>query len=97
MSLILWRVMQEGPRRGIYFLDLGKTRVGSGVFEFKRKWGGVMRQINTYTLGEGSGSRSPFLDPANPRLRWATTLWRKLVPLQLTRGVGYLLRRFLGK
>ena len=93
MSLILWTALNDGFRKGVYFLDLGRTRAGSGVFEFKRKWGGTVEEIGIYVLSK----RPPFLDPLNPKLGIFSRLWRALVPVPLTAKVGRLFRRSLGR
>jgi len=95
-SLILWSALVDGHEEGYRTLDLGRTRLGSGVFEFKRKWKGEIRKISVLHLGKDDGS-SPFLDPINPRVSILSRLWRSLVPLPLTVKIGPLIRGLLAR
>jgi len=95
MSLILWTAIEDAIKNGMQFVDLCRTHIGSGVFEFKRKWGGIMKRIHVYVLSN-LASKPPYIYPDAPIFRCATTLWRTLIPLTLSAVIGDKIRGLLG-
>ena len=95
VSLILWSAIEDGIREGARLLDFGRTRIGTGVFEFKKRWNGTLRRLPVYVLTE-KPERALFVDPGNPMFLKLATWWSKVVPLPVAANVGWLIRRFVG-
>jgi len=73
--------------------DFGRSKRGTGPFEFKRHWNTVMREL-PYEVVLIQRKNLPNFSPANPRFDIAIRLWRKL-PLALTQALGpHLIRLF---
>lgn len=73
--------------------DFGRCKRGTGVFEFKRHWGSVMREL-PYETVLIKRKELPNFSPANAKFQPAIKLWQKL-PLPLTRVLGpHLIRLF---
>jgi len=75
--------------------DFGRTRRGSGVFEYKRKWGGWVEDI-VYMQSRSDTGRTVFLDAQQLRFRAAGRIIKHL-PLSILRRWGWVLRRHAGK
>jgi len=95
ISLILWKAIEDGISERAHLLDFGRTRIGTGVFDFKKRWNGRLRNLSVYVLAK-KPKRVPFIDPNNPRFLGLATLWSKVIPLFITASMGQLIRRFVG-
>jgi FemAB-related protein (PEP-CTERM system-associated) len=93
------RFNQLGPNTFMYFdhlrwagdagfrlFDFGRSKRGTGVFEFKRHWNTEMRPL-PYEIVLINRKELPNFSPANPKFQLAIRVWRKL-PLWLTRVLG---------
>ncbi len=93
------RFNELGPNTYMYFdhlrwagengyetFDFGRCKRGTGVFEFKRHWNTVMREL-PYEIALVKRKQLPNFSPANPRFGVAIKLWRQL-PLSITRLAG---------
>jgi FemAB-related protein (PEP-CTERM system-associated) len=73
-------------RNGLQRFDFGRSKKGTGPFEFKRHWNTVMREL-PYEIVLVRRKELPNFSPANPRFELAIRLWQRL-PLFLTRILG---------
>ena len=71
---------------GFKLFDFGRSKKGTGVFEFKRHWNTVMREL-PYEMILVRRKSLPNFSPANPKFGLAIRLWRS-VPLPITRILG---------
>jgi serine/alanine adding enzyme len=86
MSLLLWETIRYSCEKGFRWLDLGRSRWGSGTCLFKRQWGAdAVPMFYEYHLAEGV--TMPHMDPTNPKFRLAIAIWKRL-PLFVTRALG---------
>jgi len=76
---LIWESIKEVSQKGFTVFDMGRTRKNSGVYLFKRRWGGKEREILHLIYG---GAR--VIDPLQARYRILSRLWRKL-PFSITR------------
>ena len=80
-SLLRW-----GREHGFHTFDFGRSRRGTGAYDYKRRWG--MDEVRLdYQYHLVRARRLPDQSPGNPRYRLAIELWRRL-PLPLTRWLG---------
>ncbi len=71
---------------GYRSFDFGRSKKGSGPFEFKRHWNTAERQL-PYEVVLVRRKELPNFSPANPRFDLAVRMWR-LLPLPVTRVLG---------
>jgi len=87
------KLMEEGVRRGIRRFDFGRSRTGSGAFDFKKNQGFEPTPL-AYQFDLRADAEIPNLTPDNPRFDFAQATWRRL-PLPLVKALGpYLVRYF---
>jgi hypothetical protein len=92
-DFMYWELMCHAARSGYRVFDFGRSREGTGPYEFKRHWGFEPVPL-PYQYIMLRGDRLPELSPSNPRLRIATEAWKRL-PLAVTNVVGPLITRYL--
>ncbi len=83
---LYWSVIDECSRRGIKWLDMGRSLVGSGNEHFKMKWRPIRHEL-AYWYKLSPGSRLPNLNQDNPKFRLIIKTWQRM-PLSLIRLVG---------
>lgn len=92
-TLMYWNCFRHAIQQGFKRFDFGTADQGSGVYQFKQRWGAVERPLHRqYWLAPGQ--EMPHLNPSNPRYAAKIRMWRKL-PLWLTKIVGPMLARKL--
>ena len=81
-----WELMRRACERGARVFDYGRSKQGSGSYEFKRNWGFEPKPLAyEYCLYKCSGV--PENNPLNPKYRALIGLWRRL-PLSVVNFVG---------
>lgn len=93
-EFMYWDVMRRAGERGIRWFDFGRSKVGTGSFDFKKNWGFVPEPL-TYGYYLRRGDTLPEFNPTNPRYRLFIALWRRL-PLGLSKVIGPWIARSLG-
>jgi hypothetical protein len=90
-----WEVMRRaGTDRGATLFDFGRSKAGTGAFDFKRNWGFVPEELHyCYRLAEGAAV--PDNNPNNPKYRLLIAAWKRL-PLAIANLIGPRLVRGLG-
>lgn len=92
-DVMYWELMCHAARRGFRVFDFGRSREGTGSYDFKRHWGfePVPLPYQYILLG---GAKIPDLTPSNAKLRLVRDVWRRL-PLGVTNVLGPLLTRYI--
>lgn len=85
-DFMYWEVMRHGASRGYKVFDFGRSKEGTGAFNFKRHWGFEPRPL-PYLYYPIKTREIPDTSPLNPKLQWAIRIWRNL-PLKLTMALG---------
>ena len=89
-----WEVMRRAAGRGCDTFDFGRSKRGTGSFEFKRHWGFQPQALSyEYCLLRGGGI--PQNNPLNPKYRLLIATWRRL-PRGLVNALGPVLVKGLG-
>lgn len=92
-DFMYWELTCHAARAGSRTFDFGRSREGTGAYNFKRHWGFEPVPLPyQYVLSEGS--RMPDVSPSNRKLGLAVRAWKRL-PLPLTKVVGPRLTRYL--
>jgi FemAB-related protein (PEP-CTERM system-associated) len=85
-DFMYWELMRYAAVRGCRVFDFGRSKEGTGSYDFKRHWGFEPRPLS-YWYYTPNGHTAPDTSPLNPKLQWAIRLWRGL-PLGLTKAIG---------
>jgi FemAB-related protein (PEP-CTERM system-associated) len=89
-----WELMRRACERGYKVFDYGRSKQGSGSYNFKKNWGFEPTPLH-YEYRLYHGDRIPQNNPMNPRYRAFIALWRKL-PIALANQLGPFIVRNLG-
>ncbi|MCM2312888.1 MAG: FemAB family PEP-CTERM system-associated protein [Steroidobacteraceae bacterium] len=93
-DFMYWQVMERAREKGCRIFDYGRSKRGTGAFDFKTYWGFEPEQLH-YEYYLVKRREMPNLSPTNPRFGRAIELWRKM-PLRLTQIVGPPVAKYLG-
>ena len=89
-----WDLMRRACERGLKLFDYGRSKRGTGSFDFKRNWGFDPQPLS-YEHFVYRGEGIPQHNPSNPKYKAAIGAWRRL-PRRLVNSVGPALARYLG-
>jgi FemAB-related protein (PEP-CTERM system-associated) len=92
-DFMYWELLCHAARAGYRTFDFGRSREGTGAYNFKRHWGFEPVPL-PYQYVLLKGGRMPDVSPSNPKLHLAVEAWKRL-PLPLTKLVGPMLTRYL--
>ena len=85
-DFMYWEVLRYGSSHGYKIFDFGRSKEGTGAYNFKRHWGFEPRPL-PYLYYPIKSRQIPDTSPLNPKLQWAIRIWRSL-PLKLTMALG---------
>lgn len=89
-----WELMRRACERGCKVFDYGRSKVGTGPYDFKRNWGFEPQPLSyEYRLYKCDGV--PQHNPANPKYRTFISLWKRL-PIGVANRLGPYIVRNLG-
>jgi FemAB-related protein (PEP-CTERM system-associated) len=89
-----YELMLHARRRGCTHFDFGRSKTGSGAYDFKRNWGFEPEPLS-YASWTAPGSAARDADPTSAKHALQIAIWRKL-PLALANRLGPLIARGLG-
>ncbi len=92
-DFMYWRLMSFAAAQGCRIFDFGRSKKGTGAFDFKRHWG-FEPQALPYLYYPIKARSIPDTSSLNPKLQWAIKLWQRL-PLWLTMTLGPRIARHL--
>jgi FemAB-related protein (PEP-CTERM system-associated) len=93
-DMLLWSVMRRAVERGYPVFDFGRSKVGTGPYNFKCNWGFEPRPMTTqYRLLKTE--TLPNINPTNPHYAAFIKIWRRL-PMPIANSISPLLSRSLG-
>jgi len=93
-DFMYWSVMERAREKGCRIFDYGRSKRGTGAFDFKTYWGFEPEQLY-YEYFLVKRREMPNLSPTNPKYGKAIELWRRL-PLKLTQLIGPPIAKYLG-
>ncbi|MEX0760143.1 MAG: FemAB family XrtA/PEP-CTERM system-associated protein [Tistlia sp.] len=91
---LYWTLMQRAAARGVRIFDFGRSKTGTGSYDYKRFWGFEPQPLS-YQYHLVRARALPDVNPLNPKYRMMVRTWQHL-PLWLSRRVGPLVARQLG-
>lgn len=89
-----WELMRRAAERGFRVFDYGRSKRGTGPFDFKKNWGFEPTPL-TYEYRLLRRDTVPQNNPLNPHYRLMIATWRRL-PRWLVNAVGPYVVRGLG-
>jgi FemAB-related protein (PEP-CTERM system-associated) len=89
-----WELMRRACERGIRVFDYGRSKRGTGSFDFKKNWGFEPAPL-AYEYRLFGRDAIPQINPANPKYRAMIALWRRL-PRPVANRLGPAIVRGLG-
>lgn len=92
-DFMYWELMRRAGSRGVSEFDFGRSKVGTGPYNFKKNWGFAPKPLH-YEYFLVKAKQVPHISPMNPKYRIFVKMWRYM-PLSLSRVVGPLLSRYL--
>ncbi len=93
-DFMYWEVMRRACERGYRLFDFGRSKIGTGAYDFKRNWGFDPTPLS-YEFLPLRSKEIPNVNPLNPKYRLAIDVWRRL-PLSLTKIIGPAIVRSIG-
>ena len=93
-DFMYWSVMERAREGGRRLFDYGRSKRGTGSFDFKTYWGFEPEPLY-YEYFLVKRREMPNLSPTNPKYEAMIRIWRKL-PIALTRLLGPPVAKHLG-
>lgn len=93
-DLMYWRLMRSACSRGYTVFDFGRSKTGTGPFDFKKNWGFTPQPV-THAYYLPDGKEMPQNNPANPKYALLINAWRRM-PLALANLIGPYIIRGIG-
>jgi len=89
-----WELMRRACERGVRVFDYGRSKRGTGPFDFKKNWGFEPTPL-AYEYWLYRRDSIPENNPLNPKYRAFIALWRRL-PIPIANFLGPHLVKSLG-
>jgi len=93
-DFMYWQVMERARLKGCRVFDYGRSKRGTGAYDFKTYWGFEPEPLY-YEYYLVRRKEMPNLSPTNPQFGKAIEFWRRL-PLWLTQLLGPPVAKYLG-
>jgi FemAB-related protein (PEP-CTERM system-associated) len=85
-DFMYWEVMRRACARGCGLFDFGRSKFGTGAFDFKTHWGFDPEPLH-YEYCLLRAKELPDINPLNPRFRLFIAAWKRL-PLPVANVLG---------
>jgi FemAB-related protein (PEP-CTERM system-associated) len=91
---LYWTLMCRAIRRGARVFDFGRSKFGTGAFDYKTYWGFEPTPLH-YQYHLVKADEVPDINPLNPKYKLMVSAWQKL-PLPVANMIGPWVARQLG-
>jgi FemAB-related protein (PEP-CTERM system-associated) len=91
-DFMYWSLLCYGMEHGFTIFDFGRSKKGSGSYDFKRHWGFEPTPLH-YQYQLIRQRSVPDLNPKNPKFSLAIEAWKRM-PLWLSQRIGPALVRY---
>ena len=85
-DFMYWNLMQFAAARGCRIFDFGRSKLGTGAYDFKKNWG-FNPQPLAYEYRLHASLAVPDNNPLNPKYQLFIKLWQKM-PITLANMIG---------
>lgn len=93
-ELLYFALMRHARERGCTGFDFGRSKMGTGPFQYKKNWGFEPKPL-VYARWLAPGETARDTNPTSAKYRLQVDLWKKL-PLWAANRIGPLIARGLG-
>jgi FemAB-related protein (PEP-CTERM system-associated) len=93
-DFMYWEVMRRAGAQGSRVFDFGRSKFGTGSFDFKKFWGFTPEPLH-YQYHVRPGCAIPDHNPLNPKYRLLIAAWKRL-PLPVANLLGPAIVRGIG-
>ncbi|SHH41546.1 FemAB family XrtA/PEP-CTERM system-associated protein [Massilia sp. CF038] len=93
-DFMYWNLMQAAAARGARIFDFGRSKLGTGAFDFKKNWGFEPTPLE-YEYRLYAATELPDNNPLNPKYQLFIKMWKKM-PIGLANFLGPFIVRSLG-
>jgi FemAB-related protein (PEP-CTERM system-associated) len=93
-DFMYWNLMQFAAARGCRMFDFGRSKLGTGAYDFKKNWGFTAQPL-PYEYRLYQSAELPDNNPLNPKYQLFIKMWKKM-PLALANIIGPHIVRNLG-
>jgi FemAB-related protein (PEP-CTERM system-associated) len=93
-DFMYWDLMRSAAARGIRHFDFGRSKLGTGAYDFKKNWGFSAEPLE-YEVRLIMGTAVPENNPLNPKYRLFIRMWQRL-PLPVANALGPFIVKNLG-
>lgn len=93
-DFMYWNLMQAAAARGCRLFDFGRSKLGTGAYDFKKNWGFTAQPL-PYEYKLYGADALPDNNPLNPKYQLFIKMWKKL-PIPLANLIGPHIVRNLG-
>ena len=93
-DFMYWELMRRACERGLKVFDFGRSKRGTGSFDFKKNWGFEATPLY-YEYFLVTDKTVPEINPLNPKYRLFIQAWKKM-PLAVANIVGPYIVKNLG-
>lgn len=93
-DFMYWNLMQAAAARGCRLFDFGRSKLGTGAYDFKKNWGFEATPL-PYEYKLYASTALPDNNPLNPKYQLFIKVWKKL-PLPVANFMGPFIVRNLG-
>lgn len=93
-DFMYWELMCRAADRNVRVFDFGRSKAGTGAFNFKKNWGFEPEPLH-YEYHLVRAQVMPEVNPNNPKYRLFIDAWKRL-PLPLANFIGPRLSPYLG-
>ena len=85
-DFMYWNLMQSAAAVGCRIFDFGRSKLGTGAYDFKKNWGFEPQPL-AYEYQLHASDAVPDNNPLNPKYQMFIKLWQKM-PIALANIVG---------
>ncbi len=85
-DFMYWELMRRASARGLKVFDFGRSKVGTGAYDFKKNWGFEPKALQ-YEYSLIRANAMPENNPLNPKYRLFIKMWQKM-PIGLANLLG---------
>jgi FemAB-related protein (PEP-CTERM system-associated) len=93
-DFMYWELMRRSCANGVKVFDFGRSKLGTGAFDFKKNWGFTPEPLH-YEYQLYGASTVPDTNPLNPKYRLMIKTWQRM-PLSLANAIGPFIVKNLG-
>jgi FemAB-related protein (PEP-CTERM system-associated) len=85
-DFMYWELMRRSCERGYKIFDFGRSKLGTGAFDFKKNWGFAPTPLH-YEYKLYRSQQVPDNNPLSPKYQFFIKMWKRM-PLAMANVIG---------